>query len=1119
MASYAKEDLIVEELVGKQGISSPVQQSQKLRIASSHQGGEKSEVRNSLAEKFSLKDQTPQLQSSIAIQKLLGITPAGNNAGQTNTTTTYTSQIQTTSTPIPTYDNPSGLYGGIMENYNTNIKVNPSSLNGQYSTNIQGYDYKYDNVSNIPNYNSVSSSGLTGLDAKSDSKINQISGNQVTTSYYSAIPSSLDHKYDTKTTNITTFTNNNYGIGIQDYKPYVPSSTQATIGTNFSTSPYVPLSSALPAQNYSVRDSQEYFPITDSKQLIKDFNQTKGSAIVEKIEQLNPKNQDIYGSLQVNNQLKYGGSISGVNSIRDTLVLQNQNLASNVKDSITFNNQLFANQFSNSPKNYDDKAASDQYKIQSFLNKFASYQPTPQAIRTSGLKNSTSQLNIAGNYPSGPNETVEETIKRANNTLKSSLLKSSSTKNLSSNFNTKELSTYDQVVPSYNYQIQQKALEIKPASQNDRLYTKESVIQDFVPSSQSYQVPQQQLEDYSTKYKVNTKESVIQDFVPSIHFQGENKQIEVNKYINNNEYLNTKQSEIQDFDPSKNFQPASNENKLYQYDSSSQNDNLPSSSVKTNTFTKANAAKIIGESSRVASLHRPSNSISQSPIRENPPSFSANMFNTTSSKFDQLRIISNIQAGAFSTNWQQIIQKGEKDGIEFNDSEFPATLANIGGKYPDIVSWLRPRDIFNTGYEVFVKGIDPTTLISGDLGDYYFQGAVSALAERDYSILKLFQTKSVNKAGCYVLNICWKGVWTSVILDDKFPTKGNKQICFTRSSSNELWAMLLEKAWAKLHGSYAKIDGGLVREVLHDFTGAPCRNFFTQGEGFVNRQLLWQKIQYAEDKDLIVLASCMDDLLSAEQEEIKDLFGVDNTHPYTILGTICLKYQNKDYKFIKLRNTYVKQEWQPLSEDKYFNKLPEEVINQLSYGGRCTREGFFLMEYEFFYKFFTDVQICYQFLGYQYTGEKLCTMTAQKNYFKLQISQAGYYFFQVSQQSIRTERISDQMQTTERDYYSQVYLVVAPESNPSQPIVAVKGNQRDLTSFNYIDNPTYLQQGEYLAFIEVDWRSNQSSSGNCGFGAYGSNYIEIRVSNSSQCSEFANYVDSILNDENKWELL
>ena len=33
--------------------------------------------------------------------------------------------------------------------------------------------------------------------------------------------------------------------------------------------------------------------------------------------------------------------------------------------------------------------------------------------------------------------------------------------------------------------------------------------------------------------------------------------------------------------------------------------------------------------------------------------------------------------------------------------------------------------------------------------------------------------------------------------------------------------MILEKCWAKLHGSYGAIVGGLPNEVLHAFSGAP----------------------------------------------------------------------------------------------------------------------------------------------------------------------------------------------------------------------------------------------------------------------------------------------------------
>ena len=38
--------------------------------------------------------------------------------------------------------------------------------------------------------------------------------------------------------------------------------------------------------------------------------------------------------------------------------------------------------------------------------------------------------------------------------------------------------------------------------------------------------------------------------------------------------------------------------------------------------------------------------------------------------------------------------------------------------------------------------------------------------------------------------------------------------------------MIIEKAWAKIHGSYCQIDGGLTKEALHDLTGAPTKTFF-----------------------------------------------------------------------------------------------------------------------------------------------------------------------------------------------------------------------------------------------------------------------------------------------------
>ena len=44
---------------------------------------------------------------------------------------------------------------------------------------------------------------------------------------------------------------------------------------------------------------------------------------------------------------------------------------------------------------------------------------------------------------------------------------------------------------------------------------------------------------------------------------------------------------------------------------------------------------------------------------------------------------------------------------------------------------------------------------------------------------------------------------------------------FTRGNGNELWVMLIEKAYAKLHGSYKDLENGYNTWALVDLTGCP----------------------------------------------------------------------------------------------------------------------------------------------------------------------------------------------------------------------------------------------------------------------------------------------------------
>lgn len=47
--------------------------------------------------------------------------------------------------------------------------------------------------------------------------------------------------------------------------------------------------------------------------------------------------------------------------------------------------------------------------------------------------------------------------------------------------------------------------------------------------------------------------------------------------------------------------------------------------------------------------------------------------------------------------------------------------------------------------------------------------------------------------------------------------------------------MILEKAWAKIHGSYERIVSGMSKEVMRDLTGAPSYEYETNEQGLFEK--------------------------------------------------------------------------------------------------------------------------------------------------------------------------------------------------------------------------------------------------------------------------------------------
>lgn len=83
------------------------------------------------------------------------------------------------------------------------------------------------------------------------------------------------------------------------------------------------------------------------------------------------------------------------------------------------------------------------------------------------------------------------------------------------------------------------------------------------------------------------------------------------------------------------------------------------------------------------------------------------------------------------------------------------------------------------------------------------------------------ESRKLNIRGKYDMRICSSGCWDAVTVDDFFPCYPGGGPVYGRTHDNELWVLLLEKAYAKLLGSYSAMRSGWSYEAMIDLTGAP----------------------------------------------------------------------------------------------------------------------------------------------------------------------------------------------------------------------------------------------------------------------------------------------------------
>ena len=142
----------------------------------------------------------------------------------------------------------------------------------------------------------------------------------------------------------------------------------------------------------------------------------------------------------------------------------------------------------------------------------------------------------------------------------------------------------------------------------------------------------------------------------------------------------------------------------------------------------------------------------------------------------------------------------------------------------------------------------------------------------------MFITKEANESGLYAVELFKNGQKMIVHCDDKFPCKGD-QVAFARSNGPELWVLLLEKIWAKLHGDYDRIAGGLEYETIRDLTGAPGYFFSGIDDDTFDRIYQFDQMGY-------VMGCSMSDKCDVAAAEAQ---GIVPGHAYTLLSATTVK--------------------------------------------------------------------------------------------------------------------------------------------------------------------------------------------------------------------------------------
>lgn len=214
----------------------------------------------------------------------------------------------------------------------------------------------------------------------------------------------------------------------------------------------------------------------------------------------------------------------------------------------------------------------------------------------------------------------------------------------------------------------------------------------------------------------------------------------------------------------------------------------------------------------------------------------------------------------------------------------------------------------------------------------------------------MVQPDTFKSTGIYTFRFYKFGKWREINIDSLVPATQQRPIFATGKDPREMWVIMIEKAYAKLHDSYNALVGGWVTDALVDMTGGVPRTIlFDEIEADVNSGKLWTDMLswFSSGEFLMGCARSTSGKREADTGQ-----GILQGHAYGILKV--REYNGS--RLVLCRNPWGQTEWKGAWSDTDKAKWTPKVLADL--GHSLGDDGSFWIEYKDFVVQYNKIYLC-----------------------------------------------------------------------------------------------------------------------------------------------------------------